>query len=96
MTHLEILKKARKILNRRTTAFITGSKYICVAIHLAAGQNNYDKAANLTKWVMEMLGGEPSLRTWLINNGCPDCTTGQVNAHRILWIDKLISEYENE
>ena len=96
MTHLEILKKARKILNRRTTAFISGSKYICVAIHLAAGKDNYDKGKDLTNWVMEMLEGHVSLRGWLQDNLDEYVTVEQVNAHRILWIDKLISEYENE
>ena len=94
MTHLEILKKAREILKSHIAVCPWQSNHICVAIRLASDNDYHYKADDLTKWIMEMLCGESSLKRWLFANGYPDCTIGQVNAHRVLWLDKLISEYE--
>lgn len=102
MTYLEILKEVKKRIVRQqiTYEFYDFVQlYICIAITDIVADADYPtfkKGGDLKEWISEMLGSHKSLHSWLQANVDPNVTPKQSNAHRILWLDKLIAEYENE
>jgi len=97
-TYVELLKEARELVkNGSDDVFEYESRFICTAIEYVAELNKENsKGIELQDWINEMLEGYISLRGWLQDNLGHYVTYEEVNAHRVLWLDKLIKEYENE
>ena len=95
-TYVDLLKEAREIVKHdQNGIFGQENRYICDAIEDVANLNKeYAKGRELQNWIIEMLEGYVSLRGWLQDNLGHYVTYEEVNAHRVLWLDKLISEYE--
>jgi len=96
MTHVEILKAAREIIQ----ASMKGPgkfhhQFICLAIEDVTRHTDYDKGQQLTKWIHEMIHPQHTLYQWLLHRmDLGEFDVALVNAHRLLWLDKLIQEYE--
>jgi len=99
MTHVEILKAARRLIKASMKG--TGKfhrQFICCAIEDVTRHTDYDKGQQLTDWIGEMIHPHYTLGQWLLHRMDLDIDIdldiALVNKHRLLWLDKLIKEYE--
>jgi len=96
MTHVEILKAARRVIKasmKEDGKFL--HLFICLAIDGVTGHADYDKGQQLIRWIGEMIHPHNYLHNWLSYQMDIDVFDAPLlNAYRLLWLDKLIQEYE--
>jgi len=97
MTHVEILKAARRLIKASMKG--TGKfhpHFICLAIRYVTMHTDAIKGLQLIEWIGEMIHPYHTLDDWLMYNvhDADEFDTELVNAHRLLWLDRLIKEYE--
>jgi len=98
MTYVEILKAAKHLIASDNYTPPVGNysknRYICFAIDEVTKTKGRRKGKRLKDWIDTMLSSHGSLYWWLVDTVGPHVTPELANEHRLLWLDKLIKEYE--
>lgn len=69
-------------------------RYICAAVD-SVGRPSLRKEKLLSE-ISDRLWPAPAMGLWLVNQGVPEqqLTSERIQAHRHVWVDMLIKEYE--